>query len=45
MGLGHGFFLTRFSLREDYENILKKGHGLYESISFPLDLGSQISGQ
>ena len=25
MGLGHGFFLTRFSLREDYENILKRG--------------------
>ncbi|KAK9984571.1 hypothetical protein SO802_034096 [Lithocarpus litseifolius] len=25
VGLGHGFFLTRFSLREDYENILKRG--------------------
>ena len=23
--LGHGFFLTRFSLREDYDAILKKG--------------------
>lgn len=25
MDLGHGFFLTRLSLREDYENILKNG--------------------
>ena len=25
MGLGNGFFLTRLSLREDYENILKRG--------------------
>ncbi|XP_050254233.1 uncharacterized protein At4g02000-like [Quercus robur] len=25
MDLGYGFFLTRFSLREDYETILKKG--------------------
>lgn len=25
MGLGHGFFLIRLSLREDYENVLKKG--------------------
>lgn len=23
--LGHGFFLTRLSLREDFENVLKKG--------------------
>lgn len=23
--LGHGFFLTRFSLKDDYESILKKG--------------------
>ena len=25
VGLGHGFFLTRLTLKEDYENILKKG--------------------
>ena len=25
VGLGHGFFLTRLSLKEDYENILRKG--------------------
>lgn len=25
MGLGHRFFLIRLSLREDYENIMKKG--------------------
>ena len=25
VGLGNGFFLTRLSLREDYENILKRG--------------------
>jgi len=23
--LGHGFFLTRLSLREDFENVLRKG--------------------
>nr|POE55166.1 hypothetical protein CFP56_02168 [Quercus suber] len=25
VGLGHGFFLTRLSLKEDYENVLRKG--------------------
>lgn len=25
VGLGHGFFLVRLSLKEDYENILRKG--------------------
>ena len=25
VGLGHGFFLIRLSLKEDYENILRKG--------------------
>ena len=25
VGLGHGFFLTRLSLKEDCENILRKG--------------------
>lgn len=25
MDLGHDFFLTRFSLKEDYESILKRG--------------------
>ena len=25
IGLGHGFFLTRLSFKEDYENILRKG--------------------
>ena len=25
MDLGHGFFLTRLSLGEDYENVLRKG--------------------
>lgn len=25
VGLGHGFFLIRLSLREDYENVLKRG--------------------
>ncbi|XP_050254919.1 uncharacterized protein LOC126700774 [Quercus robur] len=52
VGLGYGFFLVRLSLREDYENVLKKGpwfvSGYFLSIrswepNFKLELASMSS--
>ena len=39
--LEHGFYLTHFSLKDDYETVLKKGPWFIGETSSPLDLGSQ----
>ena len=41
VALGHGFFLTRFSLKEDYESVLERGPWFIRSSSSHSGLGSR----
>ena len=42
--LGSGFFLIKFTLKEDHARVLKGGLGLWEVTAFPLEDRNQILG-